>query len=138
MRSSACLDHVTIVSDDFESNQPFYHALLTAIGLVPTADFQDPEEDTDDSGTVAAVGYADPDGQPVLWLAAGLVTTSTAHVALRVVDRAQVDSAFSAAVAAGGRVVQAPREWESAHLNYFGCQLSDHSGNIIEVLFRQL
>jgi catechol 2,3-dioxygenase-like lactoylglutathione lyase family enzyme len=138
MPSSASLDHVTIVSDDFETNQPFYHALLTAIGLVPTADFQDPEEDPDDSGTVAAVGYADPDGRPVLWLVAGLVSTVTAHVALRVVDRAQVATAFSAAVAAGGRVIQTPREWESAHLDYFGCQLADHSGNIIEVLFREL
>lgn len=138
MPPSATLDHITIVSDAFESNQPFYDALLTAVGLVPTANFQDPEQDDEDSGTVAAVGYAHPDGQPVLWLAAGLVSTSTAHVALRVVERDLVESAFSAAVAAGGRVIQAPREWESAHLNYFGCQLADHSGNIIEVLFREL
>jgi len=32
--------------------------------------------------------------------------------------------------------VQAPRQWESTQLNYFGTQLADPAGNLIEVLYR--
>jgi catechol 2,3-dioxygenase-like lactoylglutathione lyase family enzyme len=134
MPASTTLDHITIVSDDFEASRPVYDAVLGALGLAPRLDYEDPEGDADDTGTVAAIGYGEP---LLLWLVAGLTATAEAHVALSVTDPAVVEAAHQAAVEIGARVVQAPREWESAQLNYYGTQLADPAGNIIEVLFRK-
>jgi catechol 2,3-dioxygenase-like lactoylglutathione lyase family enzyme len=133
MPASTTLDHITIVSDDFEASRPVYDAVLGTLGLAPRLDYEDPEADSDDTGTVAAIGY----GQPLLLvLVDGLTATAEAHVAFSVADRELVDAAHQAAVDAGARIVQAPRAWESAQLNYYGTQLADPVGNIIEVFVR--
>jgi catechol 2,3-dioxygenase-like lactoylglutathione lyase family enzyme len=129
------LDHVTIVTDDFEASRPVYDAVLGAIGLAPRLDFEDPEGDADDTGTVAAVGYATEDGSSLLWLVAGHPPTVGAHLAFAAVDRSQVELAWQAAQNVGAKVIQAPSEWESAQLNYYGTQLADPAGNIIEMIF---
>ncbi|MEO7262367.1 MAG: VOC family protein [Jatrophihabitantaceae bacterium] len=133
---STTLDHVTIVAEDFEASRAVYDALLGCLGLVPTADFEDPEGDEDDTGTVAAVGYGSAGGQLVLWLVAGAAATSGAHLALAVTEPALVHAVHAAARDAGIAVVQAPRDWESDQLSYYGTQLADPAGNLIEVLVR--
>jgi catechol 2,3-dioxygenase-like lactoylglutathione lyase family enzyme len=133
MPASTTLDHITIVTDDFEASRPVYDAVLGALGLAPKLDYEDPEGDEDDTGTVAALGYGEP---LLLWLVAGLTATAEAHVAFSVTDRTLVETAHQAAVQVGARVVQPPRDWESAQLNYYGTQLADPAGNIIEVMFR--
>jgi catechol 2,3-dioxygenase-like lactoylglutathione lyase family enzyme len=130
------LDHVTIVTDDFEASRPVYDALLGAIGLTPAVDYSDPEGDADDTGRVAALGYLTQTQDLLLVLAAGQTATTGAHVALAVSDRLLVDSAVSAARSAGARIVQAPREWEAAQLKYYGVQVTDPAGNIIEIVHR--
>ena len=137
MPAATALDHVTVVSDDFAASRSVYEAVLGAIALTPLTEFTDPEGDDDDTGTVAAVGFAGADGRAVLWLVAGPAATTGAHLALRTGDRAGVEAAYRAGLAAGARGVQAPRVWEAAHLDYYGAQLADPSGNIIEVLYRQ-
>jgi catechol 2,3-dioxygenase-like lactoylglutathione lyase family enzyme len=134
MPAGTRLDHVTIVTDDFEASRAVYDPLLAAIGLRSSVSYQDPEAADDDPGTVAAIGYGHADAAPVLWLVAGLTRTERAHVALAVADRAAVQAAHQAALGAGARVVQPPREWEDRQLNYFGGQFADHAGNLIEVL----
>jgi len=104
--------------------------------LVPSGDFEDPEGDEDDTGTVAALGYGSPGGPLLLWLVAGPVPTSGAHLALAVTEPALVRAAHAAAREAGARVVQAPREWEADQLRYYGTQLADPGGNLVEVLLR--
>lgn len=130
------LDHVTIVTDDFKASRPVYDAVLGALGLSSTVDYEDPEGEADDPDTVAALGYAHPDERPILWLAAGLQPTVGAHVALAVPDRELVTAAHRAGVAAGARVVQAPRDWESVQLGYFGVQFADPAGNVVEIVLR--
>lgn len=130
------LDHVTIVTDDFKASRRVYDAVLGALGLSPTVDHEDPEGEADDPDTVAALGYAHPDDRPVLWLAAGLKPTIGAHVALAVPSRRAVEAAHQAGMAAGARVVQAPRDWESVQLGYFGVQFADPAGNVIEIVRR--
>ena len=71
MPVSTTLDHVTIVADDFEASRAVYDALLGCLGLVPSVEYEDPEGDEDDTGTVAAVGYSDAAGRLLLWLVAG-------------------------------------------------------------------
>jgi catechol 2,3-dioxygenase-like lactoylglutathione lyase family enzyme len=136
MPVSTTLDHVTIVAEDFQASRAVYDALLGCLGMAPTVDFEDPEGDFDDTGTVAAVGYGDADGRLVLWLVAGPAPTSGAHLALAVTDPALVHAVHATARDAGISVVQAPRDWESDQLDYYGTQLADPAGNLIEVLLR--
>ncbi len=139
MPVSTNLDHVTIVAEDFGASRAVYDALLGCLGLTPTLDYSDPEGDEDDTGTVAAIGYAGADGRLLLWLVAGTAGTATtgAHLALAVGEAASVRAVHAAAHAAGIPVVQAPRDWEAEKLHYYGTQFSDPAGNLVEVLLRQ-
>jgi catechol 2,3-dioxygenase-like lactoylglutathione lyase family enzyme len=136
MPATPSLDHVTIVTDDFAATRPAYDAVLGALGLTPQVEYSDPEGDEDDTGEVAAIGYAVEGGTAVLWLVAGLQSTTGAHFALRANDRMQVNAAYEAAAGTSARQHQAPRQWEDAQLHYFGAQLVDRHGNVIEVLYR--
>ena len=136
MPVSTTLDHITIVTDDFEASRPVYDAVLTAVGLRATVDYVDPEEDEDDTGTVAAIGYARPEGGALVLLVSGHRATVGAHFALTVSERHLVERAVAAAQEAGARIIQQPREWEAAHLNYYGAQIADATGNTIEVMHR--
>ena len=93
------------------SRRAVYDALLGCLGLVPTVDFSDPEGDSDDTGTVAAVGYGGADGRLMLWLVAGPAATSGAQLALAVTEPELVQEVHEAARRAGIPVVQAPRDW---------------------------
>lgn len=133
---SASLDHVTIITDDFETSRPVYDAVLTALGLRHSVEYEDPEQDEDDPGTVAAIGYGAPGEASRFWLVAGLTPTTGAHMAFGTGSRDAVDEAFDAALPAGAVVIQAPREWEARQLGYYGMQVADAFGNIIEVVYR--
>lgn len=137
MPASTILDHVTIVTDDFEASRAVYDALLVGLGLAASVDYEDPEGEDGDPGTVAALGYAAPGSPVLLWLVAGAVATSGAHLALSVTEPAMVEAVHRAAVAAGIRIVQPPRGWEQAQLGYFGTQFADPAGNLIEVVLRR-
>lgn len=132
----ASLDHVTVVTDDFEASRSVYEPVLAAIGLRASVEYTDPEADTEDTGEVAAAGFGPPDGRPMLWLVAGRPATTGGHLALAAADRDEVRAAHRAGVGAGARVVQPPREWEDTQLHYYGTQLADPAGNLIEVLCR--
>jgi catechol 2,3-dioxygenase-like lactoylglutathione lyase family enzyme len=139
MPVNTTLDHVTIVAEDFGASRAVYDALLGCLGLAPTVDFSDPEGEAGDPGTVAAVGYGDPAGRPLLMLVAGAAGAATtgAHLALAVSDPALVRAVHATARDAGIPVVQAPRDWESDQLHYYGTQLADPAGNLVEVLLHQ-
>ncbi|MGX7679828.1 VOC family protein [Jatrophihabitans sp. DSM 45814] len=150
------LDHVTIVADDFQASRPVYDAVLGSLGLVPRLDFGDPDGDIPDGdnpdgdnpdgdghegddrerATVAAIGYSTVQGELRVLLVSGLPPTRGAHFAIAVDEKAIVARAAAAASAAGGRVVQGPREWEAQQLGYYGAQLADIAGNVIEVFYR--
>ena len=132
----ASLDHVTVVTDDFEASRSVYEPVLAAIGLRASVEYTDPEADSDDTGEVAAAGFGPPDGRPELWLVAGQSPTTGSHLAFAATDRDGVRAAHQAAVAAGAPVVQPPRDWEEAQLQYYGAQFRDPAGNLIEVLYR--
>ncbi len=133
----ASLDHVTISTDDFEASRSVYEPLLIAIGLQSSVEFSDPEFEEDDPGEVAAIGFGEPDARPQLWLVAALVGTTGSHVAFTVGSRELVRAAHIAAAEAGAEVIQPPREWEEAQLDYYGAQFADPAGNVIEVLYRR-
>ncbi len=136
MRARTTLDHITVVADDFEASRSVYEPVLAAIGLRPHVEYSDPEGEDGDPGEVGAVGYAGADGRALLWLVAGPAGTRGAHLSLAVGDRDTVRAAHQAGLACGARIVQPPRAWEDAQLHYYGAQLADPAGNIVEVLFR--
>lgn len=136
MTALTTLDHVTIVTDDFDRCRAVYDAMCDALGLVAQIDYSDPEEDEFDDDVVAAIGYGPEGGRALLLLVAGPQATRGAHCALGVTERRLVQVAFDAAVAAGARAVQPPREWESRQLGYYGAQLADCAGNLVEVVHR--
>jgi catechol 2,3-dioxygenase-like lactoylglutathione lyase family enzyme len=133
---TATLDHVTIITDDFDTSRPIYDAVLGSFGMKHSVEYEDPEEEDDDPGTVAAVGYALDGHRTRFWLVAGLTPTTGAHMAFAVSARPAVDAAFAAACEAGAVAVQAPRAWEAEQLGYYGSQVADPFGNVIEVVFR--
>jgi catechol 2,3-dioxygenase-like lactoylglutathione lyase family enzyme len=138
MPISTTLDHISIVTDDFEASRPVYDAVLGAVGLSPVVDYVDPEAEDGDPGTVAAIGYGTGGMPPRVVLAAGLTPTTGAHFAVAVTDRALVGAAERAAgLVAGARVVQQARRWEERQLGYYGMQVADARDNIIEVLYRR-
>jgi hypothetical protein len=47
-----------------------------------------------------------------------------------------VDAAYLAARTAGLDIVTTPRRWESDVLGYYGVQVRDRSGNLIEIAYR--
>ncbi|HEU5270201.1 MAG TPA: VOC family protein [Jatrophihabitans sp.] len=132
----ASLDHVTVVTDDFEASRSVYEPVLAAIGLRASVEYTDPEADSGDTGEVAAAGFGPAEGRPLFWLVAGLSATSGSHLAFAAADRDAVRAAHRAAAGAGARVVQPPRDWEDAQLHYYGTQFADPAGNVIEVLYR--
>lgn len=132
----ASLDHVTVVTDDFEASRSVYEPVLAAIGLSARVEYTDPEADSDDTGEVAAAGFGPADGRLLFWLVAGQRSTTGGHLAFAATDRDAVRAAHRAAAGAGARVIQPPRDWEDAQLRYFGTQLADPAGNVIEVLYR--
>jgi catechol 2,3-dioxygenase-like lactoylglutathione lyase family enzyme len=131
------LDHVTIVTDDFEASRPVYDAVFGAIGMAPVTDFVDPEAEEGDPGTVAAVGYAPAGSTPVVVLAAGMRSTTNSHFALAVSDRMLIDAVQRAIVGIeGAELLQGARDWEERQLGYYGIQITDPRSNIIELLHR--
>lgn len=155
MRTGTTLDHVTIITDDFEASRSVYDAVFASLGLAATVDYEDPEGEDADPDTVAAVGYADTaaastmadsaadtaaatsiDARPILLLVAGAHPTTGAHVAIGVATAEEVDAAYLAARTAAARIVQPPRAWEARQLSYYGLQFADPAGNVIEIVLR--
>ena len=132
---SSPLRHVTITGTDLAASLAFYDATLAELGLQRFAEYRD-EEDPDDSD-VEAVGYGMPGEDAVLWVVAGSPETRGLHIALTAGSPARVDAFFRSGVTHGGLARQAPRRWEIFRTGYYGAQLTDPAGNVIEALSRE-
>jgi len=113
--------HVTIGSNDLPKAKGFYDSLLTPLGLVRRADY--PE----------AVGYGKPDGRAQVWILRPLDKQAASAgngitIGLEAADRATVDAAYKAAMAAGGRDEGGPGLRPHYHANYYAAYLRDPDG----------
>ena len=129
------LRHVTITGIDLAASLAFYDAILAELGLQRFAEYGD-EEEPDDSD-VEAVGYAMPGEDAVLWVVTGSAQTQGLHIALTAGSPAQVDAFFRSGLTHGGSARQAPRRWEIFRTGYYGAQLTDPAGNVIEAISRE-
>jgi catechol 2,3-dioxygenase-like lactoylglutathione lyase family enzyme len=129
---TSSLNHVTISASDFETSLAFYDAALGALGMSRVAEFGDEEEE---DPAVEAAGWAFGDGAPVLWLVAAADAPSHgAHVSFRAPSRDAVEAFFHAAIAAGGKVHDAPRRWAIYRAGEFNALVRDPDGNLVEAV----
>src|SRR6266704_3451930 len=104
VRLPVMLDHMGLQVQDVEKSLDFYLRTFAAIGMHEIMRFP--------YGETIVAGLGGPDGQPVFWLSPAAGTeTRELHLAFRAPDRAAVDAVHEAAVATGGEVLHAPREW---------------------------
>ena len=129
------LRHVTITGIDLAASLAFYDAILAELGLQRFAEYRD-EEEPDDSD-VEAVGYGMPGEDAILWVVAGSIQTQAVHIALSAGSPARVDAFFRSGLTHGGSARQAPRRWEIFRTGYYGAQLTDPAGNVIEAISRE-
>jgi catechol 2,3-dioxygenase-like lactoylglutathione lyase family enzyme len=113
--------HVTIGSNDLPKAKGFYDSLLKPLGLVRRADY--PE----------AVGYGKPDGRAQVWILRPLDKQAASAgngitIGLESADRATVDAAYKAAMAAGGKDEGGPGLRPHYHANYYAAYLRDPDG----------
>lgn len=119
--------HVTVGSNDLPKAKAFYDSLLMPLGVLRRADHPD------------AAGYGKQGHRPQLWIVRPLDRKPASAgngitVGLEASDRASVDAAYKAAIAAGGRDEGPPGLRTHYHPNYYGAYLRDPDGNKICVV----
>ena len=119
------ISHVHVGIDDFDRAVAFYDAVLPVLGLAPR--FRDPAKGW---AGWQWPGVARPlflvgkpyDGQPAS-------PGNGQMIALLAADRATVDRAHAAAMAAGGTDEGAPGPRPHYHADYYGAYFRDPEGN---------
>jgi catechol 2,3-dioxygenase-like lactoylglutathione lyase family enzyme len=114
--------HVTIGSNDIGKAKGFYESLLDPLGFVRHADYPN------------AAGYGPAGGRPQLWILNPVdkkpaTAGNGITVGLEAANRAAVDAAHKAGMAAGGKDEGAPGIRAHYHPNYYGAYLRDPDGN---------
>ncbi|MEZ4239511.1 MAG: VOC family protein [Myxococcota bacterium] len=121
MHRGRLIDHVHLVVADLQRSRAFYEAVLGALG-VPLGGTGEQEFWADELFVSTAASRA----------AAGQ-RTGRVHLAFQAADRAAVDAAHAAGLAAGGRDNGAPGE-RPYHPGYYAAFLLDPDGNNIEAV----
>lgn len=123
------LDHISIAVHSIERSEPFYDAVMSALGHPKVG------------STTTWLGYglraegAHPDRVYLSVLADAAASTSDRrHWALKANDRAGVDAFWQAGRAAGGSGDGAPGLRPEYHETYYAAFLLDPDGNRIEAV----
>lgn len=114
LHTGRLIDHIHLRTQDLKAASRFYGAILDVLGIPYVAD---------DTHFQADELWIDVGGQ-----------NSHVHLAFQAKDRATVDAAYNAALAAGGRDNGPPGEREY-HPGYYAAFLLDPDGNNIEAVF---
>jgi catechol 2,3-dioxygenase-like lactoylglutathione lyase family enzyme len=108
------IDHVHLRTHDLDACKRFYGAILDVLGVPHREDETHFQADE-------------------LWIDAG-DRQSRVHLAFQAKDRAMVDAAYKAALAAGGKDNGPPGE-RKYHPGYYAAFFLDPDGNNIEAVF---
>ena len=116
------IDHVQLVVNDLEASRAFYGAIFEVLGI--------PITDIDGAQFFVAdeLGVSSKDSP-----AANGRATGPTHLAFQAKDRAMVDAAYAAGLAAGGTDNGKPGE-RDYHPGYYAGFLLDPDGNNIETV----
>ena len=115
------IDHLELLVSDLDRSTAFYRGALAPLGYelrVPPP--------------AAAVGFGAAPDRLDFWLRAGVASTPTPHFAFHCTTRAEVVSAYDAAIRAGGVDNGAPRVLAHIHPSYFAGFVRDPDGHNVE------
>ena len=125
------IDHISFAVSNMERSKTFYADALKPLGIVVVM-----EVTAEQTGADAHAGFG-KGNKAFFWIGGGAKPKGGTHVAFTAPTRADVDSFYRAALAAGGRDNGAPGLRPHYHPDYYGAFVLDPDGNNIEAACRQ-
>ena len=125
------IDHIGFAVSNMERSKPFYGAALKPLGIAVVM-----EVTAEQTGADAHAGFG-KDDKAFFWIGGGAKPKGGTHVAFTAPTRADVDSFYRAALAAGGRDNGSPGLRPGYHPDYYGAFVLDPDGNNIEAACRR-
>jgi catechol 2,3-dioxygenase-like lactoylglutathione lyase family enzyme len=122
------IDHIGFAVSNIERSKTFYVDALKPLGIGVLM-----EVSAEQTGADAHAGFG-KDNKAFFWIGTGNKPRGGAHVAFTAQTRAEVDSFYQAALAAGGRDNGAPGLRAYYHPSYYGAFVFDPDGNNIEAV----
>jgi catechol 2,3-dioxygenase-like lactoylglutathione lyase family enzyme len=122
------IDHIGFAVSNMERSKTFYVDALEPLGIGVLM-----EVSAEQTGADAHAGFG-KDNKAFFWIGTGNKPRGGAHVAFTAQTRAEVDSFYRAALAAGGRDNGAPGLRPYYHPSYYGAFVFDPDGNNIEAV----
>jgi len=126
------LDHVFLTVSDTERSITFYTAALAPLGIVNRLDYE---------GKNGPPGHPDlkgfgAHGRVFFWLRQGVADARAAHVGFIARSKAEVDAAYTAAMAAGATDNGAPGARLHYDPEYYAANVLDLDGYSLEFVFK--
>lgn len=121
------IDHVIIAVSDFKRSTAFYTKVLKVLGISMTMEYKGEGEHPDLKGYGVDMGA-------FFWLKEGKADSKAVHIGLVAKDRAEVDAFYKEALAAGAKVLEAPRVFQEYYPGYYATWILDPDGYEIEVV----
>jgi catechol 2,3-dioxygenase-like lactoylglutathione lyase family enzyme len=122
------IDHIGLAVNDMDRAKAFYLEALKPLGVGVIM-----EVTAEQTGADAHAGFG-KDDKAFFWIGTGNKPRGGTHVAFTAQTRADVDSFYRAALAAGGRDNGAPGPRPHYHEHYYGAFVLDPEGNNIEAV----
>ena len=122
------IDHIGFAVSSMERSKAFYSNALDPLGIGVIMEVSAKETAAD-----AHAGFGKRN-RAFFWIGTGSRPKGGAHVAFTAQTRAEVDSFYRAALAAGGRDNGAPGPRPHYHKHYYGAFVLDPDGNNIEAV----
>lgn len=122
------IDHIGVAVKDMDRAKAFYAGALEPLGICVIM-----EVTAEQTGADAHAGFG-KGGKAFFWIGGGAKPKGGTHVAFTAATRAEVDSFYRAALAAGGRDNGAPGPRPHYHEHYYGAFVLDPDGNNIEAV----
>ena len=126
------LDHVFLTVSNMKRSIAFYETVLAHLGINERFDFD---------GKNGPPGHPDlkgfgANGRLFLWLREGEADSRSAHLGFVANDRAQVDAAYAAAIAAGATDNGAPSARLYYDPRYYAANVLDPDGYSLEFVYK--
>jgi catechol 2,3-dioxygenase-like lactoylglutathione lyase family enzyme len=122
------IDHIGLAVKDMDRAKAFYVGALKPLGVGVIM-----EVTAEQTGADAHAGFG-KDDKAFFWIGTGNKPRGGTHVAFTAQTRADVDSFYRAALAAGGQDNGAPGPRPHYHEHYYGAFVLDPDGNNIEAV----
>ena len=125
------IDHIGFAVSNMERSKTFYVDALKPLGVGVVM-----EVTAEQTGADAHAGFG-KDNKAFFWIGGGQKPKGGTHLAFTAPTRADVDSFYRAALAAGGRDNGSPGLRPHYHPDYYGAFVLDPDGNNIEAACRR-